>query len=110
MRTSSPEAIVVMVSCPGDRAEAIASALVDESLCACVNIVGNMRSVYRWEGKVLAEEESLLVMKTMGKMYDKLEARIKEIHPYELPEIIALKIENGSQSYLNWINDSISKA
>jgi periplasmic divalent cation tolerance protein len=110
MKVDSPEAIVVMVTCPGAKAEAIASTLVGESLCACVNIVGNMRSVYRWEGKVIGEEESLLVMKTLSKIYDKLEARIKEIHPYDLPEIIALKIENGSQSYLNWINDSISNA
>ncbi len=78
-----------------------------ESLCACVNILANIRSVYRWQGDVTSDEESLLVMKTMGKMYDRLEARIVEIHPYDVPEIIGLKIERGSESYLDWLGQSV---
>jgi periplasmic divalent cation tolerance protein len=100
--------IVVLVTCPGEKANAIAQTLVGESLCACINILPNIRSVYRWEGDVTSEEESLLVMKTMDKIYARLEARIKEIHPYEVPEIICLKIERGSASYLNWLSQSIT--
>jgi periplasmic divalent cation tolerance protein len=73
--------MVVLVTCPGEKANSIAQTLIGESLCACVNILPNIRSVYRWQGDVTSEEESLLVMKTMGKIYDRLEARIKEIHP-----------------------------
>lgn len=99
---------LVLVTCPGDRADEIAGLLVGESLCACVNILSNIRSVYRWQGEVTSDEESLLVMKTMGKIYDRLEARIKEIHPYDVPEIISLRIERGSRSYLEWLSNSIA--
>jgi len=98
---------LVLVTCPNDRADDLANILVGESLCACVNILANIRSVYRWQGEITSDEESLLVMKTMGKIYDRLEARIKEIHPYDVPEIICLKIERGSQSYLDWLSRSI---
>ena len=88
--SGSDDFIIVLVTCPPEKADSIAQTLVGESLCACVNILTNIRSVYRWQGDLTSEEESLLVMKTMGKIYDRLEARIKEIHPYDLPEIISL--------------------
>jgi len=115
-KESSPSAdlaleyMVVLVTCPQDGAQQMAQTLVSESLCACVNILANIRSVYRWQGEVTSEEESLLVMKTMGKMYDRLEARIKEIHPYDVPEVIGLKIERGSESYLDWLSKSMATA
>ncbi len=95
--------LIVLVTCPVDKAADLARTLVDESLCACVNILSNILSVYRWQGDVVSEEESLLVMKTMDNIYDRLETRIKQLHPYEVPEIISLNIKNGSSTYLDWI-------
>jgi periplasmic divalent cation tolerance protein len=106
---AASEYIVVLVTCPLDEADRIAATLVGERLCACINILGNIRSVYRWQGEVKYDEESLLVMKTMGQIYARLEARIKEIHPYEVPEIICLKIEQGADNYLNWLSQSVQQ-
>lgn len=98
------DALVVFITVP-DRAEAdrIADTLVGERLAACVNILGPIRSVYRWEGKVAHDEELLLVIKTTRPRYAALEARVLEIHPYQTPEVIALPIEQGSAAYLGWI-------
>ena len=86
--------------------EKIARALVDEHLAACVNIVPGVASVYRWKGKVERAEECLLIIKTGVSRFDVLKRRIQELHPYELPEIIALPIIHGSREYLKWITDS----
>ena len=103
LKDQTADYIVVLVSCPLEDAPALAETLVQEDLCACVNIIPNILSVYRWQGDLISDQESLLVMKTMGKIYDRLEARVKELHPYEVPEIICLNIERGSKSYLDWI-------
>jgi periplasmic divalent cation tolerance protein len=68
-----------------------------------VNIVGPIRSVYRWQGKVCRDDEHLLVMKTCRDRYRELEAKVLELHPYDVPEVIALPVEEGSVAYLSWI-------
>ena len=90
-----------------DEAEKIANALVEAEIAACVNIVGPIRSIYRWEGKVENAEEFLLVVKTWGDAYERVEAAIREMHSYELPECIALRVERGSEAYLEWVENSV---
>src|SRR5579884_885237 len=90
-----------------DEAEKIANALVEGELAACVNIVGPMKSIYRWQGKVETAEEFLLVVKTWARAYDDVEETIRELHSYELPECIALRVEKGSESYLEWIEGAV---
>ena len=84
-------------------AERIATALVDERLAACVNRIGGVRSTYRWQGKVCHDSESLLVIKTTRERFDAVRERILALHPYELPEVIAVDIAHGHAPYLAWI-------
>jgi periplasmic divalent cation tolerance protein len=103
--------IVVLVTC-GSRKEArkIARALVEKRLAACVNEMGApLRSVYRWKGKVETAEEFLLVIKTTQKRFPALREAVRELHSYEVPEIIALPILEGSRPYLDWIAESVKR-
>ena len=84
-------------------ANELAHNLVKARLAACVNIVSGATSVYEWENAICEENEYLLIIKTKSDLYKKLETKIKEFHPYEVPEIVSLKIDNGSKSYLDWI-------
>ncbi len=100
------DAMVVFVTCGSeDEALKIARALVDERLAACANLVSPIRSIYRWEGKVWDEKEWLLTIKTERGKYQKLEERVKSLHSYSVPEIIAIPITEGSSSYLRWIGE-----
>jgi len=99
--------VVVTTTGNRDEAEKIATALVEAELAACVNIVGPIRSIYRWEGKLENAEEFLLVVKTWGSAYEDVEAKIRELHSYELPECIALRVEKGSEEYLDWIEGAV---
>jgi len=98
------EAIIVLVTC-GSEEEAvkISNALVEEKLASCVNLIPPIRSIYRWEGKIWDEKEWLLFIKTQRKKFDKLEKKVKSLHSYTVPEIIALPIIEGSSSYLEWL-------
>ncbi|MDH5246131.1 MAG: divalent-cation tolerance protein CutA [Betaproteobacteria bacterium] len=97
-------ALLVLTSLP-DRAtaERLADALIERRVAACVNILAPCRSVYRWQGKVQHEEEHPLLIKTSSDRFPALEAAIRDCHPYELPEIIAVPIERGLPAYLAWI-------
>ena len=86
-----------------DGAEQLAQQLVERRLAACVNIVGPIRSVYRWREKIECEEECLLLIKTTKAQASQLQAALKELHPYELPECIELAIDGGSEPYLAWL-------
>jgi periplasmic divalent cation tolerance protein len=99
--------LIVLCTCP-DRAtaERIAESVVGEQLAACVNIVPGLASVYHWEGKIQHDAELLLLIKTRQTAYPPLEARIRELHPYQIPEIIVLPIQTGSAAYLDWITDN----
>ena len=89
-------------------AEVLARALVDERLAACVNVVPGVRSFYRWEGAVQEEAELLLVAKIRAGCGEALAARVKELHPYELPEVLELPAVGGSDAYLDWIRSESS--
>ena len=94
----------------GSAAEAstIARALVEERLAACCNVLPGIRSVYRWQGAVQEDEEVLLLCKTRRGTFDRLAARVRELHSYDVPEIICTDIAAGSPAYLNWIEESLS--
>jgi periplasmic divalent cation tolerance protein len=88
-------------------AERIARALVERRLAACVNVVPGVLSFYRWKGEVCRDEERLLVVKTRSEALEALRAALVELHPYELPELVALPIEAGHPPYLAWLDDSV---
>jgi len=99
-----PEPIVVLSTCPDEAtAERIARELVGSGLAACVNRLPGVHSTYRWQGQVRDEPEVLLTIKTTAARYAELEMRLKALHPYEVPEIIALPVRAGLASYLAWI-------
>lgn len=104
------EFIVVYVTAgsaaEGDR---LAHALVKERLAACINRIGKVQSVYRWEGKVEQSEEELLIIKTRRELFSVLEKRVRELHSYSVPEIIALPILEGGRDYLQWLKDQVSE-
>jgi periplasmic divalent cation tolerance protein len=104
------EKLVVLVTCRSAKeAERIARRLVQARLAACGNIVRSpVRSIYRWKEKIESAREVLLVIKTSRRRFPELQAAIKNLHSYEVPEIIALPIAAGSQGYLSWLADSVA--
>jgi periplasmic divalent cation tolerance protein len=86
----------------------IGRVLVETKLAACVNIISNIYSIYSWKGKIEEDHEQLLLIKTTEKNSDILIDKVKELHVYDIPECIAIKIEKGSQHYLDWITDSLN--
>ena len=86
-----------------DKAAEVARILVSEQLCACVNLVGPVRSIYRWQGEVNDEAETLAVIKTTRERFDAMKARLVELHPYEVAEVIAMPVEAGHAPYLAWV-------
>ncbi len=99
--------IVLVTASSSEEASRIADALVGGRLAACVNIVSGVESVYRWEGKVARDSEVLMIIKTTDDRYAELEAQVKALHSYTTPEVIALRIERGSEAYLNWLGKSV---
>ena len=89
-------------------AERIARALVERRLAACVNVVPGVASFYRWKGEVCRDEEWLLVVKTRAEKLDALREALVALHPYELPELVALPIEAGHAPYLAWLDEGVS--
>jgi len=99
---------IVLTTCGSwEEARKIGHALVERRLAACVNIVPQIESVYRWQGKVETATECLLAIKTTAGMFARLRDALHELHSYETPECIALAIEDGSVAYLEWIGDSV---
>ena len=95
-------------SCPDAvSAQALAEALVGEHLAACVNRVPGIRSTYRWQGAVTSDDEELLLIKTTAGRFDALKARLLELHPYELPELIAVPVAHGHPAYLDWVQQAV---
>jgi len=97
--------LVLMVTAPDvNTARKIAGHLVERKLAACVNLLPEIRSVYRWEGEIQEDSESMLIIKTRTDLFQsQLVPQIQELHPYDLPEIIALPISDGETNYLDWI-------
>jgi periplasmic divalent cation tolerance protein len=107
---SNAASLVVFSTFPdADTAARIARTLVDEQLAACVNVVPAVRSIYRWEGKVCDEAEALAVIKTTAAGYAALAARLTELHPYQVPEVIALPLADGHPPYLAWLADQVAR-
>ena len=98
------DAVLVFCTCPDEpTAERIAAALVEQRLAACVNRIPGVVSTYRWKGEVQRDSECLLLIKTTIEHFDALRERIVALHPYELPEIVAVDIARGLPPYLDWI-------
>jgi periplasmic divalent cation tolerance protein len=98
--------IVVYVTAPNEEeAGEIARSLVEDKLAGCVNIVKNMRSIYRWQGKIEDEDEVLMIVKTRKEHFAHIREMVKRLHSYSVPEIIALPIVAGSEDYLTWLKE-----
>ena len=93
-----------------EEAGRLAQAVIERNLAACANILSLVRSVYRWKDNVEDHIETLVLFKTRADQYEALEAAIREVHSYEVPEIIAIPIERGSKAYLGWIDECLKKA
>ncbi len=104
----NPQYVVVFVTVPSREVGLqIARELVERSLAACANVIGPATSIYRWEGAIQQEEEAMILIKTRADLFqDRLVPTILALHPYELPEIIALPIQMGLPAYLTWIDES----
>jgi periplasmic divalent cation tolerance protein len=96
----------VLVTCPPDKAQAIAGALVEERVAACVNVVPSLSSVYRWKGAVHVDSEALLIVKSTRDRFEALKQAVLRHHPYELPEVIAVPVDRGHTPYLEWVIES----
>jgi periplasmic divalent cation tolerance protein len=103
-----PEEILVVLSTFPDveTARRIAETLVAKNLVACANITPQVESIYRWQGKTEAAKEALVIFKLAAKRYAEFEKELKALHPYEVPEIIALPVTHGSKEYLRWVSEN----
>lgn len=100
--------IVVLSTCPDEATAArIAAAVVGEGLAACVNRVSGVHSTYLWDGRLHDDAEILLIMKTTVERLGELQARLTELHPYELPELVALPVSGGNEPYLDWVRNGV---
>jgi periplasmic divalent cation tolerance protein len=104
--TASKMRIAFVMAADEEEAARIGQALVAENLAACVNIAGPVRSIYRWRGAIEDAREFMLIIKTQARLFDRLARRVKELHSYEVPEIIALPLAAGWKPYLEWIIQS----
>ncbi len=97
-------ALICFCTCPdAETAQRIATALVEERLAACVNVLPGVRSVYRWQDQVEQADEVLLLVKTMPAHFAQLKTRLLELHPYELPEVLAVETDHAHPDYLLWV-------
>jgi periplasmic divalent cation tolerance protein len=100
--------VIFITSGSEEEAKRLGRVLVEEKLAACVNIIPGVESLYWWKGKIESSKEWMLVVKTQGKMVNRVVKRVKEIHSYEIPEVIALPIVEGNRDYLQWISDVLA--
>ena len=103
------EFLVVYITASGQDARDLAGALVREKLAACVNRIPGIESTYTWEGQVERDTEDLLVVKTRADLFGRLKERVQALHAYDVPEIIAIPIVDGSESYLEWMTAVLAK-
>ena len=98
------DVLLAFCTCPDEAvALSLAATLVDEGLAACVNLLPGVRSIYLWQGQRQSDDEVLLLIKTAAARFPELAARLRELHPYDLPEIMAVPIRHGLPDYLNWV-------
>lgn len=99
---------LILCTCPDEQiAKTIATSLVEEKLAACVTLLPKVTSIYRWQENVLCEHEVQLIIKTNKDKFNQLSDRINSLHPYDIPEIVAVNIHQGNLQYLNWISESL---
>ena len=101
-----PIRLVLTTVANPEEAARLGRTLVEERLAACANIVPQIESIYRWQGKIESGTEVFMIFKTTHGRYQQLEQRLKELHPYEVPEIVVLQVRDGLPAYLNWIVES----
>ncbi len=107
---SEPAFVIVFTTFPADQdPEPLATALVEEGLAACVNLLPDMRSIYRWKGATERANERQLIIKTRSSLIRELEARIRPLHPYDVPEFLVLPVIDGSDPYLSWLAENTQK-
>jgi periplasmic divalent cation tolerance protein len=100
--------VVLSTVARAEDAERIGRALVERGLAACVNVLPAVTSIYRWKGKLEREEERLLLIKTRAERFDALKQALVSLHPYEVPEVLALPVADGHQPYLDWLDESVA--
>ena len=109
-RAAGSDAVIVLTTLAADvDAAELARTLVEERLAACVNVLPAMTSFYRWKGTLEEEREQQLIIKTVAGRVTALAARLKELHPYEIPEFLVLQTTGGSEAYLEWLRESTSR-
>ena len=109
MSSSNPQVILVLTTIAAEAdGAALGRALVDERLAACVNVLPAMTSVYRWKGQVEQDREQQVIIKTTRDRLAALEARVRELHSYELPEFLVIEAGGGSDGYLAWVGESVN--
>ena len=107
MQPTTSDFIVVYITAPNqEEAQSLAQALVTEKLAACVNIIPGIQSVYQWDNAVQTDQELLLICKTRTERFEALNKRVQALHSYDVPEIISIPLQNGSEPYLNWVRDN----
>ncbi|MDK2464927.1 MAG: divalent-cation tolerance protein CutA [Candidatus Korarchaeota archaeon] len=109
--SAAEEGVLIVLTTVGDResAERVARTLVEERLAACVSVIPGLESLYWWEGRLTEDSELLLIIKTLESVYDRLESRLREFHPYQVPEIVALRATSVSQAYLDWVRGEVGR-
>ena len=100
---------VITTTATHDEAEIIGRALVEEHLAACTQIIGPITSIYRWEGQIETSQEYQCWAKSRRELFERIEAAIRRLHPYQVPEILAIPIAAGSESYLKWLEGEVKK-
>lgn len=109
MTTTDPAVLLCHCTCPDQTsARQLAEALVGERLAACVNQLPGVQSIYRWQGAVTTDSEVLLLIKTTTDRFDALKARLLQLHPYDLPELIAAPVTHGHSAYLDWVRANVA--
>jgi periplasmic divalent cation tolerance protein len=106
--TDKEKVIIAMTTCPtAPIADRIAQTLVGEGFAACVNQISGIASTYIWQDQIQTDTETLLLIKTTGGQFESLKARLAALHPYELPELVAIPVCAGAENYLDWIRDTV---
>ena len=103
-----PDYVIALTTCPVDISRKLARLLVEKQVCACVNIIPRVMSIYHWKDEIIEDEESILLMKTEANQKEDLWETLRKEHPYEVPEFIIIPIIWGSKEYLDWISQSIT--
>jgi periplasmic divalent cation tolerance protein len=106
MKNDRNQYIMCIISTPQDQAERIAKEFVSRKLAACAQIINPIHSIYWWQGKIEHDNESLILLKSVAGLTERIKLTLKDIHPYEVPELVVIPIQDGNASYLSWIGES----